>query len=148
MGAKSERAQEWPSYEDFHGQVAFSETDAAGVAHFTSLLIWAENAEHQLMIKAGLMKPGLGNQVERIGWPRVKINCDYYGSLRFADEYRVRLQLAKVGRSSLTWHFFILNGSNLEPVAEGEMVVVKLGIEGRSMALSEQEIARLSDQLS
>ena len=35
--------------ECFRRRVAFSETDASGRVHFTEVLKWAEDAEHQVL---------------------------------------------------------------------------------------------------
>lgn len=78
--------------EDF--AVRMSETDAAGVVHFTHFLRWAENAEGDFFRKNGLKifeKTAAGT---RFGWPRVAVRADFRAPARYADVIRVRVRPA------------------------------------------------------
>ena len=110
--------------ESFRRRVAFSETDASGRVHFTEMLKWAEDAEHQTL-------EGIGVSVcsGESGWPRVKVECDYRHPLFFGEEVEVVLQLSELGRSSLRWSFRVLNQEGVL-AAEGKMVTVAVTSEG------------------
>ena len=97
---------------------SFSETDASGRVHFTQILKWIEDAEHQFLESAGV--PVFTAEG---GWPRVSIKCDYKAPLEFGEEVSVILILSKIGESSLNWEFRIEKaGHNI--AAEGSMVTV------------------------
>lgn len=83
-------------------KVAFHETDAAGVAHFSHLLCYAEEAEHALLASCGI--PILSPTV---GYPRVAMQAEFEQPARFASILSVRIWLANHGNTSYTWHFAI-----------------------------------------
>lgn len=122
----------------FTRKVLFSETDASGRAHFTSLLKWAEDAEHQALLKLGV--PVFENGQ---GWPRVHVSCDYKNPVRFGDEISVELSLKKLGNSSLTWAFQIVVPDEGQ-VAEGQMTTVFCSSEGKATPLEESWTQALS----
>lgn len=117
----------------YHSKVAFSETDASSRVHFSQILIYVEKAEH-----AFLGKKGIPIFSSRIGWPRVKLSCDYLSSLKFEEPFTVVLELQAIGTSSLTWKFEIFKNHN-EKVALGEMRTVKVSGEGSAVAITESE---------
>jgi YbgC/YbaW family acyl-CoA thioester hydrolase len=118
-------------------EVAFSDTDASGWAHFSKILCYVENAEHSLLASVGI--PVFSNNG---GWPRVKISCDYSSPLRFQDKFEVHLSLTKIGNSSLNWKFQILK-PDTTLVAEGEMISVKVDSNGTPISISESERTKL-----
>jgi acyl-CoA thioesterase FadM len=67
----------------YQRRVAFADTDAAGVVHFSRLLCYVEEAEHALL--AELKIPLMGDDKDGGGWPRVHIDCNYFAPLRPAD---------------------------------------------------------------
>ena len=79
--------------------VHFADTDAAGVVHFSRLLCYAEEAEHELLGKLDI--PLLADG----GWPRVHVECDYSAPLRAGDDTEITISVEKVGKSSVTWTF-------------------------------------------
>ncbi|MDP0489893.1 MAG: thioesterase family protein [Verrucomicrobiota bacterium JB023] len=107
--------------------VAFSETDASGRAHFTSILKWAEDAEHHQ-----LRQMGLAVHDGTVAWPRVRVECDYFKPVQAGDEVEIEIEIAKKGRSSLTWAFSVEHEG--ARIATGKIVTVYLE-EGQSAAL-------------
>lgn len=118
-------------------EVAFSDTDASGWAHFSKILCYVENAEHAFLASVGI--PVFSNNG---GWPRVKITCDYRSPLRFQDKFEVQLSLTKIGNSSINWKYQILKPETTL-VAEGEMVSVKVDSNGTPTAITEAEKSKL-----
>lgn len=112
-------------------EVAFSETDASGWVHFTKILSYAEEAEHDYLRDRGI-KVFDGNQG---GWPRVRVACDYRMPLRFQDRIEVRLTLGKIGVSSVEWKFEIAKADG-EVAASGEMVAVNVNAAGKAEPIS------------
>ena len=65
-------------------RIEFSETDMAGIVHFSNFFRMMELAEHAFIRSLGF---SVHMQVEQgeIGWPRVKVTCDYRKPLRFEE---------------------------------------------------------------
>lgn len=99
----------------------FSETDMAGVMHFSNYFRWMEVAEHEMFRSIGLsvVQP----EADRtISWPRIKVSCEYRGPIRFEDEVRIRLTISKIGSKSIAYHAaFERDGERL---ADGHVVMV------------------------
>jgi acyl-CoA thioester hydrolase len=85
-------------------RVEFSETDLAGIMHFSNFFRFMESAEHAFFRSLGLSVARCGNGVE-VCLPRVHAECNYSIPLRFEDKVRVRLLVERKGRSSLTYQF-------------------------------------------
>ena len=113
-------------------QVAFHDTDASGVAHFTRLLCLVEEVEHEYLRSRGLevLSPDCG-------WPRVHVEVDYSSSAGLGDWLSIELSLGHVGTSSLEWKFAVLHSER--PVMQGRYVVVRVGRGGKPQAISEAE---------
>jgi YbgC/YbaW family acyl-CoA thioester hydrolase len=102
-------------------RVQFSETDMAGIVHFSNFFRWMEEVEHAFFRSLGLSVAMTLDGV-RLGWPRVNVGCEYYGPLRFEDEMELRLRVVKVGGKSLGYEVdFLLDG---KPVALGRTTSV------------------------
>lgn len=115
-------------------RVRFSETDASGRVHFTQILKWAEDAEHEFLEKAGIVV--FANDGSDSGWPRAKVSCDYRVPLVFGDEVEVEIVLQEARRTSLCWSFEVrkLSSESLT-AATGEIVTVWIQ-EGQPRELS------------
>lgn len=91
-------------------RVRFSETDMAGVVHFSQILRWAENAEGEFFRHLGI--PFVERSGEMLtGWPRVRIQADFLAPARYNDCIRVRIRpqtLADEKTSALTWEFEVV----------------------------------------
>lgn len=108
-------------------RVEFSETDLAGIMHFSNFFRFMESAEHAFFRSLGfsVARPRNGLQV---CLPRVHAECDYAVPLRFEDEVRVHLLVERKGRSSLTYQFRFcrVNSSSPEEVARGRLTVASV----------------------
>jgi YbgC/YbaW family acyl-CoA thioester hydrolase len=100
-------------------RVQFSETDMAGIAHFSAFFRFMEEAEHALWRAAGL---SIGAAEKTGGWPRVSAAFDYKSPLRFEDEFDVLVHLAEITRRSIRYGFTITRGNAL--VGTGTMTAV------------------------
>ena len=56
-------------------RVEFSETDLAGIMHFTNFYRWMEICEHEFLRSVGL-SVDMEDENGRFGWPRVKHPAD------------------------------------------------------------------------
>lgn len=112
----------------YHRLVHFADTDAAGVVHFSKLLCYTEEAEHDFLVKAGI--PLLGDG----GWPRVHVDCDFVSPLRLADVAEITIAPDKIGVSSITWAFSV--SCNERPVAIGLTKCVRIDDDGNPVDLA------------
>ena len=82
-------------------RVAFYETDAAGIVHFSCYLRYLEEAEHALWRAAGL---SIAPRDSEYGWPRVAVTGEYGNPLRFEDEFVRHKILDVIGDLALVGH--------------------------------------------
>ena len=106
-------------------RVEFSETDAAGIVHFSNFFRYMESAEHAFFRSLGysVMMKHLNPP---LGFPRVHVECDYRAPLRFEDLVEVHLLVREKKPKALSYLFKFRNLS-VEPVVEvarGIVVVV------------------------
>jgi acyl-CoA thioester hydrolase len=107
--------------------VEFSETDMAGIMHFSNFFRFMEAAEHAFFRSLGF-SVARSRHTPELCLPRVHAECDYAVPLRFEDEVQVRLLVERKGRSSLTYQFRFsrLNGLETEEVACGRLTVASV----------------------
>lgn len=102
-------------------RVEFCDTDAAGIAHFSSFFTWMEQAEHEYLRRCGLSVL-MRDEQGPISWPRVSTKCDFSGAVRFEDVLAIDVSIARLGTKSATYAFeFTCDG---RAVARGEMTSV------------------------
>jgi acyl-CoA thioester hydrolase len=108
-------------------RVEFSETDMAGIMHFSNYFRFMETAEHGFFRSLGFSVAHSRLGLE-ICLPRVHVECDYAVPVRFEDEVQVRLLVERKGRRSLTYQFRFsrLNGLDSQEVARGRMTVASV----------------------
>src|SRR5437764_6716345 len=105
--------------------VEFSDTDMAGIMHFSNFFRFMETAEHGFYRSLGfsvVMREG----DPRLGWPRVHAECDYKKPLRFEDQVEIHLLVSQKRSKSITFLFRFrkLNGSPVIEVARGALTIV------------------------
>lgn len=102
-------------------RVLFADTDAGGRIHFTAALRWAEAVEHSLVRE---LDPGCD-----IGrWPRRHVEATYHLPLGFDDEFELRLQVDKVGGTSVRWSWSVV--CDEATCIEGRHTTVHVGEDG------------------
>ncbi|MDB6130780.1 MAG: 4-hydroxybenzoyl-CoA thioesterase [Verrucomicrobiales bacterium] len=108
-------------------RVEFSDTDMAGIMHYSNFFRFMETAEHAFFRSLGLSIV-MNHREPAVGWPRVHASCDYKRPLHFEDEVEIKL-LIKEKRSKALTYLFIF--SKLQPagkieVARGQLTVVSV----------------------
>jgi len=103
--------------------VEFSETDMAGVMHFSNYFRFMEYAEHAFLRSLGLSVVS-HNTDPAIGWPRVDVQCEFKRPLRFEDEVEIHLRVAKKSEKSITYEFIFHKVGDKDETARGRMTVV------------------------
>ena len=104
-------------------RVEFSETDLAGIMHFTNFYRWMEICEHEFLRSLGL-SVDMEDENGRFGWPRVKTSCRFKRPLRFEEEVEVKLIITEIRDRSSAYTFQFWKEENGEQVkaAVGEVV--------------------------
>lgn len=124
----------------FQRRVEFCETDAAGIAHFSSLIIYMEQAEHALLRSVGLSVAASHSTIGTVGnpavvaysWPRVKVECDFRSPARFEDVLLIESSIATLGSKSITYQHQLSIGRTL--IAAGKMTSVCCIRQGDSLS--------------
>jgi YbgC/YbaW family acyl-CoA thioester hydrolase len=106
-------------------RVEFSDTDMAGIMHYSNFFRFMETAEHGFFRSLGYSIV-TRNIEPPVGWPRVHAECDYKQPLHFEDEVEVQLLVAEKRSKSLSYVFRFrkLNGPSALEVAHGKLTVV------------------------
>jgi acyl-CoA thioester hydrolase len=115
-------------------RVEFSETDMAGIVHYSNFFRYMESAEHAFFRSLGFSI--VTREVDPpVGWPRVHASCDYMAPLRFEDEIEIHLLVTGKKSKSLSYEFRFRKLSGGEPVevARGALTVVCVRHEGNRM---------------
>lgn len=102
-------------------RVEFRDTDAAGIAHFTSFFAYMEEAEHAFLRSLGTSVV-THDEHGTISWPRVSTRCDFHCAARFEDLLEIEVTVERIGRSSITYTFQFLHDARL--VASGSITAV------------------------
>lgn len=105
-----------PASVEVRRRVEWSDTDAAGHHHNTAILRWLEEAETVLHERLGIVEQTFGRT------PRVRIEIDFTERLYFRDIVVIRLAVAAVGRTSLTYSFEVARDETV--AARGRLVIV------------------------
>src|SRR5258706_14567255 len=105
-------------------RVEFSDTDMAGIMHYSNFFRFMETAEHGFYRSLGFSVV-MPETDPRLGWPRVHAECDYKKPLRFEDLVEIHLLVSEKRSKSITFMFRFrkLNDSSLE-VARGALTIV------------------------
>ncbi len=85
-------------------RIAFHETDAAGIVHFSNYFRYAEEAETAALASLGIFS---AETLRQYAFPRVQAGARYCHPLHFAEVCEVQATLRHVGASSLGWRFDI-----------------------------------------
>src|SRR5580698_9040657 len=85
-------------------RVEFSETDMAGIVHYSNFFRYMETAEHGFFRSLGCS--AVMNQFETpMGWPRVRAECEYREPLRFEDEVEIHLLVSNKKSKAISYVF-------------------------------------------
>lgn len=89
-------------------RVQFSETDMAGIMHFSNFFKMMEEVEHAFFRSVGLSVAMQHDDIH-VGWPRVSASCEFFGPVKFEDEVEIRMRVARVGEKSFSYEveFFV-----------------------------------------
>jgi YbgC/YbaW family acyl-CoA thioester hydrolase len=105
-------------------RVEFSETDMAGLMHFSNYFRFMETVEQRFFRSLGMSVFKGGDPP--VSFPRVHAECDYKIPLHFEDEVEIHLLVAEKKKKALTFVFKFrkLNAAPPVQVAQGALTVV------------------------
>jgi 4-hydroxybenzoyl-CoA thioesterase/acyl-CoA thioester hydrolase len=101
--------------------VEFSDTDMAGIMHFSAFFRFMEAAEHQLLRSLGF---SVYSEIDGdvVSFPRVAASCDFRSPARCEDVLEIDVTVEHVGTKSVTYGFaFSQHGRD---VAHGKLTSV------------------------
>ncbi|MDB6034939.1 MAG: 4-hydroxybenzoyl-CoA thioesterase [Verrucomicrobiales bacterium] len=106
-------------------RVEFSDTDMAGIMHYSNFFRFMETAEHGFYRSLGFSVV-MPETDPRLGWPRVHAECDYKRPLRFEDLVEVQLLVKERRTKSISYlfRFWKLNEDPKVEVARGLLTIV------------------------
>ena len=109
-------------------RVQFSETDMAGIVHFSQFYKMMEEAEHAFLRAVGLTVMEHRPDGTVVGWPRVSAKCGFKAPAFFEDELDIEVTVRRIGVKSLTLDYRFTRDDDGKPeptlVAEGTMKTV------------------------
>lgn len=118
--------------------VEFSETDLAGIVHFSNFGKYMELAEHEFFrqIDSSVVLPR-DEEGNHYGWPRKSANMGFLYPLRFEDEIEIRMTLKKLRAATLTYHseIYLIEEDKETLAVKGEVTIVHSRIWDRSKKL-------------
>ena len=132
-------------------RIEFSETDMAGLVHFSNFFKYMETAERDFFEAAGLdlinTKPG-----EVVGWPRARAECKFSAPLRFGETIDIHLAVKSMKDRSIDYQFRIFrrnpDGTRTQ-AGKGHMttILTELSDAGtlRSIELTEAVRSKISE---
>lgn len=106
-------------------RVEFSETDMAGLMHFSNFFRFMEAAEHAFFRSLGFSVV-MTQTDPPVSWPRVHAKCDYLKPVRFEDVIEVHLLVKRKAAKALEYqfHFHKINGAEPVEIAKGWITTV------------------------
>lgn len=112
----------------YQRRVAWSDVDRAGIWTFVAALRYVEEAEVELLRRAGV----LGEVYPHL--PRAHVEATYVRPVEFDAIVMVEVDVVRVGTSSIQYEFRILVDDD-ETAAKGSLRVVYVGGDGRPSQL-------------
>jgi 4-hydroxybenzoyl-CoA thioesterase len=111
----------------FTTPVRFADVDHAGIVYYPRFFHLFHLAFEELWRD----RVGARAYVElldrdRVGFPAVRAECDYAAPLRFGDTIEIELTVARLGRTSITFHYRVFKAAEGEAArvlaADGKVV--------------------------
>jgi len=122
-----------------HMRVAWVDTDASGLIHYTAALRYFEVAEHALLRTLFADRPP---SPRTFGLPRVHVEADYKAALHYPDEFTCSARVTAVGRGSVTFAYEVRRTDGTLCIV-GKIVGAAVDLGGRPMPLPDDFRAAL-----
>ena len=103
--------------------VRFSDVDHAGIMYYPRFFHLFHLAFEELWrARMGARAYVELLDVDRIGFPAVRAECDFKAPLRFGEDATVELSISRMGRTSITFHYRVVRASDRVLAAVGSVV--------------------------
>jgi YbgC/YbaW family acyl-CoA thioester hydrolase len=112
-------------------KIEFADTDMGGIVHFARFVVFMETAEHEFLNAVGT-SVAMEHDGLHIGWPRVKVSCEYKRPARFGDVLDIHLRVLHKGTRSMTYGFVFTPRARQESAGDPDPVADRR--EGRGSA--------------
>jgi acyl-CoA thioester hydrolase len=124
--------------------VEFSDTDMAGIMHFSAFFRYMEAAEHELLRSMGF-SVYLEIDGHPVSFPRVAASCEYHSPARCEDVLAIDVTIQRVGEKSVTYGFAFSDAGR--GVATGEMTSVCCRVDHGKLPVSMPIPKAIADKL-
>jgi YbgC/YbaW family acyl-CoA thioester hydrolase len=116
-------------------RVEFSDTDTAGIMHYSNYFRFMETAEHGFFRSLGL-SIFKDDAHPEVGWPRVRAECEFLAPVTFEDQVEIHLLVSEKKSRVLSYVFKFrkLDGDPPLQVARGSLTVVCVTLKDGKMA--------------
>lgn len=105
-------------------KIEFSETDMAGIVHFSHFFRWMETVEHEFLASIGLPTVKREGGIFH-GWPRRKASFDFKSPVRFGDSVHLHLIVKEMRIRSVCYVITVRKMDGHSTLAaRGEMTAV------------------------
>jgi 4-hydroxybenzoyl-CoA thioesterase len=105
-------------------QVRFGEVDRAGIVYYPRWFHYFHIAFEEFFAdRAGVPYHRLIER-DRVGFPTVRVECDYRAPLRFGDRLGIRISVERIGRTSVVFLYSARNRTARRAAAEARITVV------------------------
>ncbi len=111
------RLEPQPYCFEYRKTIEFSETDMAGIVHFSNYYRYMEMAEHAFFRSFGKSVHEIIDGVS-VGWPRVQASCDFFKPIRFEETILIRLTIQEIRRRSVRYLYYFFKETD-----EGEILL-------------------------
>lgn len=129
-------------------RVEFSDTDMAGIVHFSNFFRYMETVEHAFWRLAGtsVIMPQFAPP---LGLPRVHASCDYRRPLRFEDVIEMHLLVTEKKPRTLSFliRFRRIEPGPVEEVAVGRLTVVCVAKDSQGVLRAVPLPAEIADRI-
>ena len=105
-------------------RVRFGEIDRAGIVYYPRFFHYFHIAFEEFFADRVGIPYHVLIEKRRIGFPTVRVECDYRAPLKFGDRLDVRISVERIGRSSVTFRYRAWNRRGRRISAEALVTVV------------------------
>ena len=124
----------------FDYNVAWVDTDALGIMHFSNYFRLCERTEQLFFESRGLYESG------DVFLPRVHASCDYLYPLKFRQKAKVKLSISEIGNRHVTFDYSIVNESEGKISAKCKIIVASVDKNMKPLKISSDIVKRLKGE--
>ena len=86
-------------------KVRFGDVDPAGVVYYPTFMHYFHIALEEFIAHSLNVRYSTLIQKERIGFPTVRVVCNFSGPVRYGDDLTIRVWISRIGGASVTFEF-------------------------------------------